>query len=310
MQELANRYFLKGQEFKSNNWNEAIKCFSQATKIDPDFYEPIESKAFHLIEAHEVEQALKYFERLIEIDDKLISGYIGKAICFVAFEKFNEALEYYDKALEIDSNSYVALLNKARVMCQMKIYDTSIKTFDKAIQLNETSECYSGKGLVYFFLDNYSEAIINFEKAIQLNPNDVSQSNHYATACFNTGNYKECVRVINQSIKYIKLTEVKRDLLFLKGQCLFKLKKYDEAIETLELTVFISKNNSATDEFSDPLYEQIYCKLLVLIENCKTHGGVSKGYDKEKLDREVKEINIKLAKQHEDIINLFSKCEL
>lgn len=224
-------------------------------------------KAMILYESKKYEESFDYFNKLIEIDSSLKDGHTGKGMCLVALFKHKEAIPMFDKAIQIDSVNYVAHLNMGRCFFQLQNYEFANCSFHLANEIAKTSECYLDKACSLFQNKQFKEAIECFTEANKLDKNNILYSNIHASCFLFIQKYADCINCTDLYLKnkneFMK-NEQKRSLLFIKGQALYKLKNYKDAIIALNLAKNMPNNDSS------PQYDLLNQKMNDLVLKCKT----------------------------------------
>jgi tetratricopeptide (TPR) repeat protein len=118
--------------YRLKNYEDAIKCYYEAIKIDPKNPEAWVGRGNALY------RLAKFYEKDVETDDK---PYLMAAI------------ESYDKAIEIGPKNTKALVGKGNIYYRLKNYEDAIKCYDKAIEINpKNTKAWIGKSRGLTFL--------------------------------------------------------------------------------------------------------------------------------------------------------------
>lgn len=129
---------------KLGNMTEAIKCYDEVIKTNPEdkaYWNDqakiiFNNKGINLAEQGEYESALSCFESALHIDDKYVDALYNMGNCLILLQRFKEALSYCDKVLSIDTAYIQALLNKGVIYYRLEDYDKAIYFFDKVIEID------------------------------------------------------------------------------------------------------------------------------------------------------------------------------
>ncbi|MGC8925772.1 MAG: tetratricopeptide repeat protein, partial [Calditerrivibrio sp.] len=112
------------------------------------------------------------------------------------------AMYYFDKAIELNPESDVAYLGKGLVYYGMKDYTNALKAYNKAISINPTyAYAYNNRALVYFYLKNYNAAKYDYSKAINYDPDYALAYNNRGLLYYEIGDYKSSLEDFNKSIE-------------------------------------------------------------------------------------------------------------
>ena len=230
-------------------------------------------KAMALFEESNYEESLKFFKKIVQINPKLKEGHTGVGMCLAALGKFSDSIEHFDRAIQINMSNYVANFHKGRSLVNLQKYQESIDAFDRAMQIDMTAECYSFKACSLFHLKKYEESVKLFKKAVLVDPKDPNIHRHvnlYASAYLFLQDYSECIRCVDNSSKRLMKRDQISSLIFIKGQAFYKLKSFQNAIDTLNSALDIL----ADDDPEETLQMVASNKLLIekikaLVEKCK-----------------------------------------
>ena len=90
----------KGQSLLNlDQAEEALACFDEALKLDPQNTEALVKKGAALERLRKLDEAVDCYDRAIAADDSMTIAYLYKGGLFNRMERFNEALECYEQAL-------------------------------------------------------------------------------------------------------------------------------------------------------------------------------------------------------------------
>ena len=97
-------------------YQEAIKCFDAALKINPKIARNWYYKGLALSKLPNNEEAIRCYEEVLKLEPNNVDAWIGRGICFGTLKKYKEAIECYDKAIAIDPNNAVAQEKKKEIL--------------------------------------------------------------------------------------------------------------------------------------------------------------------------------------------------
>jgi tetratricopeptide (TPR) repeat protein len=167
---FANAYRYKGYTLlitakTTEQLSEAIHCYEQATKIDPDSEYAWNSRGYALTSIGDFEQAVKYFNKALQINQEFIFAWANKGYAYTCLGELDKAENCFDKALEIDSeNAYV---NNYRGLSYVNLrkYARAVECFEKSLQLDECNDyVLANKGYAFFSTGQLLHALDCFEK--------------------------------------------------------------------------------------------------------------------------------------------------
>jgi tetratricopeptide (TPR) repeat protein len=125
----GDQLYVRGQKW------EAINAFTEATAIDPSFFE----------------------------------GYLYKTIILLELNKVDSALDVINKALTIDPCSLKAHYYKGKALIRLRKWDDAIDSFSFVINSNANdAKSHGYLGLCFENTSRYEEAIQEYSTAIQI----------------------------------------------------------------------------------------------------------------------------------------------
>jgi len=86
------------------------------------------------------EEAVKWYDQALKIDPKSIDALNGKGLVFNKLGRYEEAITWFDKAIEIDPNFVDALYNKGGALAELGKYDEAIVWTNKALDIDTTKQ--------------------------------------------------------------------------------------------------------------------------------------------------------------------------
>lgn len=129
--------------------------------------------------------AVDDFSKAIELNPKSAESYNGRANAYYHLKNYEQALNDYSMAINLDIHCGIYHINRGNLYLTIKNFNKAIDDFFSAIVLRyfyvgvdyagkELWRAYQGRGIAYYHLKKYSNAIADFNKAIELNPNSAS----------------------------------------------------------------------------------------------------------------------------------------
>ena len=154
-------------------YEESLENFDKAISlnIDDEFlYYYIFSSNFSL---QNYEIAIENINNFIESNPDSEVGYYNRGLCYVNLalkkdENYNKYYEMFEndfnKAIELKSDDEFILSKMGGFYYIFGDYDKCLNQFNKVIEINKYNDsAYYYKGLCYFYLKNYNEAIKNYD---------------------------------------------------------------------------------------------------------------------------------------------------
>ena len=167
---LANQKYEEGLKlYYEGNFNGAIKLYSEALEINPNYFEAYTNRGNAYGKLRQYEPALQDFNKSIGINPNYEWAYCNRGVVYYDLGQFERAIEDYTQAIKINPNDELYYNNRGNAYLQLFQYKLAIKDYDKAIEFNPNySTAYRNRGLCYREFGNNKKADADFEKARQL----------------------------------------------------------------------------------------------------------------------------------------------
>jgi tetratricopeptide (TPR) repeat protein len=186
----AEQWNAEGDVFfdDEKNYAEAIRCYTEAIKLDPAGAEYYCDRGAAYGREKEYEKALIDFTKAIELEEDT-SSYLWRGFVYDKMKEYPKAVADLTKSLELDKNNAEAkkLLEESRENLknmpttgdgwkakgvefqQLKKFKDAIYCYNKAIALkNDDGTYYSNRATCWKFLDDYEKSMADYNKAIAL----------------------------------------------------------------------------------------------------------------------------------------------
>ena len=112
------------------------------------------------------EEALKQFDRAVKLNSKYVEAWLNRGAALIELGKHKKAVECFDKALKVDLNNALAWCNKGAALVELGKHKDAITELDKALVVDESDAlAWYNKGLALERLGKYEEAAACFENA-------------------------------------------------------------------------------------------------------------------------------------------------
>lgn len=164
-----------------DSWNESYKSYT------PYFVLKMEDE--EILDIPLKEKKLRFINDKISKNPNNAELYIQRGVIYASLKQHEKAILEFNKSLHIDKNYYLAYFARANLFHQMLNesenstinIDMIIKDYDKAIALNPDFKYAAfNRGILYFQLSKYINAIEDFSVAIELD-------NSFSEAYLNRG---------------------------------------------------------------------------------------------------------------------------
>lgn len=185
----------------NGEYDEAIRDYTEAIKLDPqnaDLY-CNRGSAFH--GKKELELAISDYGAAIGLNPKTIEAYFGRGNIFLNQRDYDQAITDYSRVIELSPQYAEAYERRGRAYMYDGNYQYSIKNLSKAIELDpELIDAYLSRGRAYTELDKHAEAIDDYTKVIELNPESVTAFLSRGIAYHRKGKYDEAIKNYSKAI--------------------------------------------------------------------------------------------------------------
>ncbi len=152
--------FLNRGRFKaaSKRYEEAIKYYDKAIKLNPEYAEAYNEKGNTLLILGEVDEAITSFTKATEINEKYITAWKGKEAALLMQNKQEEAIRCCDTITRIDPRNEEAWITKGFLLSDMHRFDEALKCFDISIKINPNSiDAYTKKAEALLALGRFND---------------------------------------------------------------------------------------------------------------------------------------------------------
>jgi tetratricopeptide (TPR) repeat protein len=265
--------------YQLGQFQQAIEAHQQAIQIDANNAEAWSSKGIAHMGLQQHEQALLSFDKAREIKPDEPSIWLQKGIVLKVLQRPNEAEQFYQEALgvyneKVTTNDRDPLLwtDRGTVLLQLNRPQEALDSYNKALSLDRNFyEALLGKANALSLLQKYELALEILNKATEIRPQDYQ-------VWYNQGN------ILAQALQkpkeaftsFEKATQIKPDFYpawLGKGLTLISLKRYQEAIQTLNT----AKDLNPQDPF-------VWIDLGIAFEKTGQFQAALKSYQKAAID--------------------------
>jgi tetratricopeptide (TPR) repeat protein len=177
--EQAMQAYTKGTDLlRKNKLEEAEKYLLEAIDLDPFFVDAMDHLGMVYRRQNRLDEAEEMYLRSISINDRNIVPHQNLAVVYRLKNRLNDALELYKKMASIDENNPESYYGIGELFYIVGDYEKALPFFDKAIELyidqNSTIvyDAFYYKGMIYYRMNNYDEALKYLEEVQKVNPNN------------------------------------------------------------------------------------------------------------------------------------------
>jgi tetratricopeptide (TPR) repeat protein len=231
-----------------------------ANYLNPNFqsYTTLYAENFYNIEEFDKAKEL-YME--IQKQGSVYSWHANKQIAFILIKQGNkqEAVKYLkDKYQKIKSPSLYEIFDFAEFLKNNENYDDSIKYYSQLLSLidkkhNLYAQVLDGRGIAYERINQWDKAEVDLLGSLESSPNDAYVINYLAYSWIEKG--KNIEKALTMLRKANELRPNDGYIIDSLGWALFKLKRFKEAKNYLELAVqYMASDPVVNDHYADSLW--------------------------------------------------------
>lgn len=166
-------YLSASLNLKTGKAREAMSLIERALEIKPDSPVLCYKKARLYADSNEYASFWNYYYSIYDLDAKFSPFYSLRTRAFVDTEQVHEAFTYIKGAFDKDPANVLLLNILGFLNLKMNMPQEAIENFNRIMALDsQHTKCYLGKGIAYYMMGQYRDAIIFFEKYLTFFPND------------------------------------------------------------------------------------------------------------------------------------------
>jgi tetratricopeptide (TPR) repeat protein len=231
-----------------------------ANYLNPNFqsYTTLYAENFYNIE--EFDKAKELYMEILK-QGSVYSWHANKQIAFILIKQGNKqvAVEYLrDKYQKIKSPSLYEIFDFAEFLKNNENYDDSIKYYSQLLSLidkkhNLYAQVLDGRGIAYERTNQWDKAEVDLLGSLESSPNDAYVINYLAYSWIEKG--KNIEKALTMLRKANELRPNDGYIIDSLGWALFKLKRFKEAKNYLELAVqYMASDPVVNDHYADSLW--------------------------------------------------------
>jgi TolB-like protein/Flp pilus assembly protein TadD len=180
----AHRLYLLGRyefaKYTQTGWNNAIRCYEQALKLDPEYALPYCGLADNyaymgsaVMPGKEANTKVKEFaQKALALDPELAEARMSFALALVAAYDWRGGLKEFDRALELNPNLAFAYELQAWTLNGLGRFDEAIAKDKKAIELDPLNSFFQmSLSFFLYWARQYDDAIAQARKTLEMDPN-------------------------------------------------------------------------------------------------------------------------------------------
>ena len=209
---------LGGAHTGLEEYDDAMKCYSQALKIRPNYAEAYNNMGNAFKIKGELENAIKCFKKALVLKPNFPEVYNNMGASYQELENFPLAILQFETAIELKHDYIDAYINKGNALRIYGKTQASIQSFRSALKIDPNSAiAHFSLGLSLRDDMRFEEAISSFEVSINIKPNYFEAYNFMGNTLKSIGKTGKAVKVFEKVLAIKEdFFEVHRHLAFAK----------------------------------------------------------------------------------------------
>jgi tetratricopeptide (TPR) repeat protein len=222
-------------------YEEAIRCYQKAIKIDPSNAKTHYNLGISLSAQGRYEEAIECYQKAIEIDPSNAKTHYNLGISLSVQGRYEEAIECYRKAIEIDPNESIFYANLGDSLASQEKHEEAIKCYQKEIIIDPNAAgTYNNLGAILASQGKYEEAIKCYQKAIGIDPNESIFYANLGESLASQEKHEEAIKCYRKAIEIDPNIASHHCNL---GIILASQEKHEEAIKCYQKAIGIDPND-------------------------------------------------------------------
>lgn len=240
----AAAWFGKGYSLSSDGeYEQAIKAYDEALKLNPDLAAAWIQKARALYESGRYDESIIASQAALRIDPNCSFAWNSLGASLVIQGKNDEALDACNKAIELEANYDSAWSNKGYALMSMGKYDESVQSFEQGLKSNaKNAFAWNGMGQSLDALKRYDDALQAFDKAIELNPDYSAPWSYKGKVLYEQNRFEDAVEACDEAIRIDRNFSTAWNN---RGAALAALGNYDDAVTAYDEALHLDPTNEA-----------------------------------------------------------------
>ncbi|MDZ4835773.1 MAG: tetratricopeptide repeat protein [Candidatus Melainabacteria bacterium] len=199
---------------KENDFHQAISCFNEAIKLDPESYDGFVNRGWTFRQMGDFEKAIADYTSAINAHPTKPQVYLNRGWCHKRVGKADDALNDFNKAIELDPKYINAYRNRGSLKLKMGDYAGSIADFNQVMVLDPNAKTEVAKYLPKEMmnapkkLDPQTTSKITTQIAnaiqgssIEISDTDLAKLNNRAARAIKTGEFASAITILEDITK-------------------------------------------------------------------------------------------------------------
>jgi tetratricopeptide (TPR) repeat protein len=198
------------------HYEEAIKYYSAAIAMDPNFSEYYNERGSIFLRMNRLEEAHADFHRAIELSPPYFEVFTNLGQCYRNMERYQEAVEACSRAIDLEPNELLARLARAQAYEALGNRTASIADYTSALALDPAQwEALANRGVLYYEAGDLEAALADFNSAISFSPDQVNLYQNRSIVLIDLARHEDATRDLETALS---LSPTEDDKLLLQHQ--------------------------------------------------------------------------------------------
>jgi tetratricopeptide (TPR) repeat protein len=191
----AQEWFERGYKFQeAKNLEEAIRCYTEAIRIEPGFLEAYGNRGNTLMNQGDADLAIADYNQVLALKPNDAVTYFNRANALKAQGNLDDAITDFSEAIRLKSDYAGAYNNRGNTLSDKSDIDGAIKDYDEAIRAKpDYAIAYNNRGIAYAYKGILDKAMADYNMAIQLKPDYADAYHGRAKACESMKDYQSAI---------------------------------------------------------------------------------------------------------------------
>ena len=157
---------------EQNRTVEAIRHYSEALRIEPDFVAAHLNMGVALREEGKINEAVEHFYMALRAKPDCSEAYYELGVTLEKQGSFDAAVRHYSEALRIKPEFIKGHNNLGNAMARQGNFESAVYHYNEALKINPNyAGAYYNLGKIAINQGKIADAIIYYKKTLQVNPN-------------------------------------------------------------------------------------------------------------------------------------------
>ncbi|CAI2169981.1 19903_t:CDS:1 [Funneliformis geosporum] len=229
-----------------NNFTEALTDLNAALGIDPKNAQILRNRGKILTLKKEHDMALRDLNNSLKSEEHSSAlRYQGKNLS--KLKKYDLAIKSFNKALQMKPTSGSIFYDRGESYFNSHKYKDALEDMNKSLEFDENPKSFELRSLIYMQLNDYKNALADTNRVLHINAKDVKSLKRRANLLEKSQRFHEA---LDDWLQIKRFSNDKAEPEYLKvlencGRLLFKLCRYDEALEIFDESLVQAPDNLA-----------------------------------------------------------------